>query len=446
MARIGRKRGCRIPTCCLVVVMLAAIVAAGLILFVAGARMRVAAMLDEIRDRGELVRSSELELPDVPDDQNALLVYKRAESRIVRDWSAYERMEEARKRTGSTDPSQWQPEDVEVLRREVARNAEAIRLVRKGANMRGYQSDVDWGGPSPAVTMWDSWLLFVLSYKARVDLADGRIRDAIQTCADGLRIASQESSEPSLLCFLRGETARGIFLAETERIIRSATEPDDLAAIVRLLKELRPEPRLHDILAYERARKVQEYEDLRAGKRSLSDLLESSAPSALLRVPIPGWLLYPDEAVYVENMSDYVDVVDRPYNEIVRELAKIDKRLQDVPSYCPVARASLAPSGYTYLSDVFSLVAAARMRNDVLRTAAAVKLYHAKRGRYPDTLAVLVPDAIGEVPIDEFAGAPLRYEKCGGGFVVYSVGQNQVDDGGVPNPDVQSGDIIYEER
>ena len=58
----------------------------------------------------------------------------------------------------------------------------------------------------------------------------------------------------------------------------------------------------------------------------------------------------------------------------------------------------------------------------------ALKCYHASTGSLPSSLDALVPEYIDSVPLDIFDGQPLRYspEKK----VIYSVGDNLMDDGG----------------
>lgn len=63
-------------------------------------------------------------------------------------------------------------------------------------------------------------------------------------------------------------------------------------------------------------------------------------------------------------------------------------------------------------------------------TALAVKRYRLKKGGWPQTLAELVPEYFPDVPEDPFDGAPLRYKRLDSGFVVYSVGEDRVDDDG----------------
>ena len=47
-----------------------------------------------------------------------------------------------------------------------------------------------------------------------------------------------------------------------------------------------------------------------------------------------------------------------------------------------------------------------------------------------------------EVPIDPFDGKPLRLTTKDGAIVVYSVGKDQVDDGGAGSPESFEPDIV----
>ncbi len=60
----------------------------------------------------------------------------------------------------------------------------------------------------------------------------------------------------------------------------------------------------------------------------------------------------------------------------------------------------------------------------------AVKRYLTAQGTLPASLAELVPTYLSEVPLDPFTGDSLLYRREGRGFVIYSVGQNRMDDGG----------------
>ena len=88
----------------------------------------------------------------------------------------------------------------------------------------------------------------------------------------------------------------------------------------------------------------------------------------------------------------------------------------------------------------------------------ALELYHRRHGRYPELLEQLTPDLLPAVPLDRITGDPVRYRVVDGKPLVYSVGADRHDDGGVLNPnnplwaaqwhpnDVRKGDwVLYPE-
>lgn len=66
--------------------------------------------------------------------------------------------------------------------------------------------------------------------------------------------------------------------------------------------------------------------------------------------------------------------------------------------------------------------------------AIAIMRYRAaNRGSLPATLDALVPAYLPKRPIDPFSGQPVKFKPLDDGFVVYSVGMNEKDDGGNTN-------------
>jgi hypothetical protein len=63
-------------------------------------------------------------------------------------------------------------------------------------------------------------------------------------------------------------------------------------------------------------------------------------------------------------------------------------------------------------------------------TMLALAEFHRTHNRYPDTLAELLPDFLPRLPIDYADGQTLRYRPDGDGYLLYSISDNGVDDGG----------------
>lgn len=73
---------------------------------------------------------------------------------------------------------------------------------------------------------------------------------------------------------------------------------------------------------------------------------------------------------------------------------------------------------------------------DEARVACALERYRLAHGNYPESLDVLAPQCIEQLPHDIINGQPLHYRRTDDGrFVLYSVGWDERDDGGIVIPD-----------
>ena len=67
----------------------------------------------------------------------------------------------------------------------------------------------------------------------------------------------------------------------------------------------------------------------------------------------------------------------------------------------------------------------------MLRVAIALELFKRRSGSYPLQLSELVPTYLSEVPRDPIDGEPLRYKIRDSKPLIYSIGSDKKDDGGV---------------
>jgi hypothetical protein len=75
--------------------------------------------------------------------------------------------------------------------------------------------------------------------------------------------------------------------------------------------------------------------------------------------------------------------------------------------------------------------------------ACALERCHLAHGKYPETLDALAPQFIEKIPHDIIGGQPLHYRRTDDGkFLLYSVGWNEIDDGG-QEPLTKGGVIDY---
>jgi hypothetical protein len=103
------------------------------------------------------------------------------------------------------------------------------------------------------------------------------------------------------------------------------------------------------------------------------------------------------------------------------------------------------------LSQALRKTAFSQNEMDLAMLACALERYRLAEGHYPEQLTALVPKFVATLPHDIINGQPLEYRrKDGGRFILYSVGWNEKDDGGVVavnksnHQDVLQGDWVWE--
>ncbi len=82
-----------------------------------------------------------------------------------------------------------------------------------------------------------------------------------------------------------------------------------------------------------------------------------------------------------------------------------------------------------------------QQRYSNLQIAIALAAFHAKHNEYPASLDQLTSKYLGTLPEDHFVDQPLKYLKTDDGYLLYSVGDNQTDNGG-KSYDEQKDDLV----
>jgi hypothetical protein len=92
--------------------------------------------------------------------------------------------------------------------------------------------------------------------------------------------------------------------------------------------------------------------------------------------------------------------------------------------------------------------AAAKVMVDQAILGCALERYRLANGQFPERLDALVPQFLPQLPHDVITGEPYKYRRTDNGrFVLYSVGWNERDDGGVPGKtlfDEKNGDWVWQ--
>lgn len=140
-----------------------------------------------------------------------------------------------------------------------------------------------------------------------------------------------------------------------------------------------------------------------------------------------------------QNLAVYANM-----EEIIRE--SLDPKRQDIEprkldAVEPAIEAAVEhPSPFNLLARIaipnVSKAGHTLAHNQVLviegQIACALERYRLARGEYPPTLEALTPQFMTKVPHDLIGGQPFHYRRTNDGrFILYSVGWNEKDDGGI---------------
>src|SRR5262249_44363375 len=89
---------------------------------------------------------------------------------------------------------------------------------------------------------------------------------------------------------------------------------------------------------------------------------------------------------------------------------------------------------------VLKVAGATQRHHASLRTlivAVAAERFRKANGRWPESVAELVPVYLADVPLDPYDGKPIRFKRTPEGLVIYCVGRDRADDGGLIRPEAR---------
>jgi hypothetical protein len=145
-----------------------------------------------------------------------------------------------------------------------------------------------------------------------------------------------------------------------------------------------------------------------------------------------GWLRH-NQVLYNELLDGELEDIDASNERVADRFSRsesiVDRHSESefASLYYALADMSYAPRGLGYQRAFES-----HSRIQHLRFLCAAARYRHVHGELPQALAELVPEFLEQVPHDIMDGKPMRYRRTNeGGCIVWSIGKNRIDDGGV---------------
>lgn len=324
-------------------------------------------------------------------------------------------------------------DDIEVFRPYLARQEEGLKLLVEAASRdkcdfnvdysQGFETDLHHLAESRRAAR-------VLGFAAIVAAVDGDGDAAGECCWAIFRIGNHLAPESNTISQLVRCAVFNIGHGYLRDVSAMCGIPHEWRA--RLSKEF---PGYADWdtwldMTYERLMTLADMKTWAEGKARFGDyetLLARPAPEIF--GSLVAWLLFDSRLlgplVAKMNAIKYLQLLEEhdpsdEYWDFADE--------QDWPRIYAVAYGFASPWGLVRARGEMRKVQARTM---VAQVALALSACKEETGSYPDGLSALVPTFLDEVPLDPYSDAPLIYRKGGDGFIVYSVGPDGEDDGGV---------------
>ncbi|MBN8248347.1 MAG: hypothetical protein J0L84_13010 [Verrucomicrobia bacterium] len=265
-----------------------------------------------------------------------------------------------------------------------------------------------------------------LALEARVVAEENRLDQAVKALLLAQHLADRVEAEPDALPYLVAEAIRRINLNAAESILsQHELSPTNLLRLQeRLLASAAttsPERAIAGTLV--------EFLHITGQRPRGLDAWYGRTKGTALSVYWTLGLHHRDRRLGTRLYDEWLAALRLPSDQRVAAAREINDSLgkQLSRGLHPVASTTL-PIGWTisekHASDLTRLRAGA--------TACAIERFRQREGSLPESLEALVPVFMASIPTDAFTGRPLSYRRLDRGFVVYGVGEDGADNGGLP--------------
>jgi hypothetical protein len=258
--------------------------------------------------------------------------------------------------------------------------------------------------------------------------ADG----ALESCLALQHAACAIGDEPFLISQLVRYAGNAIAIAALERALAQgyftqASEPSLERLQAGLIKEA-AEPTLLIALRGERAGAHELFEAVAHGKMSAQSLSAFSGGGPVYALShVPGFLTS-QHAALLRFHNRLVEAAKLPAGEQDERLELLDKKIRDEPLLVRMVAPAVQRVGE----------AERRTRANLLCAAAAVaaERFRVRHQHWPGSLEELMKAGLlDKAPVDPYDSQPIRFKRTADGVVIYSVGRDKIDNGGLIDRD-----------
>lgn len=381
----------------------------------------------------------------VPDRENSALVLTQAFSLLhTINTESGERVNEVQdlKDKFPRRADQLTSEQVEMIRWFVATNQPAMAKVREALKLASSRYPIDctklMSTELPHLADLVS-LAYLNQCSAVLAILDGQTNAPIENIEAILALAHTLDDEPPLISQLvRLRMVRMAFATLEHQANANPFTPAEILSLENLFTHIRTTNTAARALIGERALTIPYFrmtkaEALRLHPPSDQNDTKPNSPlpchgPAILRL-IGYYEL--DYGSYLIGMNKAITLLSNPPPENLRAF----RYLSRVGEESAKRRRTLSGQTMSVYAAVPFHEAEAIAHQRIVALALSLESFRNETERLPEQLAELTPKYLPEMPEDPFTGVALKYRRTEQGYVIYSVGRDREDNGGLEKAD-----------
>lgn len=394
------------------------------------AKQRLDKALTELdrTDPGWRLEEIEAAREQIPEEENSARIVLAADRLLPKDWPP----KELGDRLAHLAPEeQLAQEDFAWLKQELDNVRPALDEARKLAKMPHGRHHITYERNTLETRLNDQGkarrIAALLTYDALRHDQNSDGAKALTSCRAALNAGRSIGDEPVTISQLIRSACVITACQATERTLaQSEPPPNELASLQRAFEIEDTHPDRLIIMRGERAAFHALFNAIEDGDLSLNGLagVKWSWPEYAL-VSIWRMNTYEDHVLMLSVMSRAIANAGRPMHEQIegeRQFDQEKKRIHGLPRP-PLLTGLLMPELSKW--GEYSRRTHAYTRCTII--ALAAERFRREKRSWPDSVDQLCPQYLAAVPLDPLDGEPIRFRRDEDGVIIYSVGQDTVD-------------------
>jgi hypothetical protein len=313
-----------------------------------------------------------------------------------------------------------------LIAQYVADNNEALKLLHAAASIEHsrYPIDLSAGFETNVPNLSElRGAVFLLKLEAILHTENGDSESAVRAAKSCFGVARSLAKEPVMVSQLVRSACQNVAVTIIEYCINRIELSDK--QLVELIESVENAESISDMSCAFVGERCLGISFFKAPGSVNPDLMNGIPFRPILELYKAVGLADADEIIYLDLMDGYIKSAQLPLEKRLDAVKTVEVRLQSTSKAHILLHVMMPALSRVITIDIRNI---AQLRT--ARVGLAIERYRLAAGSLPDTLADLVPAYLESVPKDPFDGKDLRYKKMEAGFVVYSIGEDQIDDGG----------------